>query len=130
MKRFDICSFHSGNAAVEGPPKGNLYWLKHGFYARPEAVGYVPEAGTRGSIDGEIALLAAHCVALERWLTEKVAAGEDVDVPKYAGMILRTTWKIIRMRRLREVIGADSDPISELFDGLPGDEGEKPLPEA
>ena len=128
MRGFDLCATHSGS--TPSAPKGYLRGLKHGFYARPEAVGYREEAGTRGSIDGKIALLAARRDALERWLTEKVAAGEDVDVLKYTEMILRATWKGIRMTRLREAIAADSNRIAELFERLADEESEKRRPEA
>ena len=104
--------------------------LKHGFYARPEALGFGEEARTAWGIDDRIALLVARRDGLDRWLAVKMAAGEDVNALVYLELVMGATWRIIRAIRSREVHGAGSQWIARLFDELVDESSDQPGPEA
>ena len=58
MRGSELCNVHSGRAGG-GAPKGNRNRWKHGYYARPEALGFDENAGKGRTIHERIALLAA-----------------------------------------------------------------------
>ena len=115
MRGSEFCAPHSGTVPI-GPPKGSVNALKHGFYARPETLGLGGEVRRMPSIDDEIALLAARRDMLDRWVLEKLSAGEDVDVMRYVALVAQTGSRIARMMKDRVAIGGQSDPLEELFD--------------
>ena len=77
-----------------------------------------------------IALLVARRNGLDRWITEQMAAGEDLDYLTFLQLISRTTYKIARLIKDRELSRDDTDLVAQLFEGLPNVESAEPEPEA
>lgn len=74
-------------------------------------------ASRRGipSLDDEIALLAARRDAVDRWMMQRLAEGEEVDALRYLALIGQIGSRIARMLKTRQALGGSGDLIEGLF---------------
>ena len=116
-----------GWRCAEGKPKP----LEARLSCQPAGAGLCDkDAGKGRTLDEMIALLVARRNGLDRWITEQMAAGEDLDYLTFLQLISRTTYKIARLIKDRELSRDDTDLVAQLFEGLPNVESAEPEPEA
>ena len=65
------------------------------------------------TLDDEIALLAARRDAVDRFMLERLEAGEEVDVLRYLALIGQIGSRIARMLKAREVTGGGRGAVLE-----------------
>ena len=67
------------------------------------------------SLDDEIALLAARRDAVDRWMMQRLAEGEEIDALRYLALIGQIGSRIARMLKTRQALGGSGDIIEGLF---------------
>ncbi len=119
----NLCVSHSKTGKV-GAPKGNRNAGKHGFSGSPPlnpprerngGEGPRVELRTVPTLDDEIALLASRRDAVDQWMLDRLAAGEEVDVLRYLALIGQIGSRIARMLKTRDALGGSGDMIEALF---------------
>ena len=128
----DLCASHSRSTSVAtrklkprvgvpGVPEGNgkpAESHRRPGKSAPSGAG-IREATTRRrgipSLDDEIALLAARRDAVDRWMMQRLAEGEEVDALRYLALIGQIGSRIARMLKTRQALGGSGDLIEGLF---------------
>ena len=118
----NLCVSHSKTGKV-GAPKGNRNAGERGFYGSPplnrprraRGEGGPVQIRTVPTLDDEIALLASRRDAVDQWMLERLAVGEEVDVLRYLALIGQIGSRIARMLKTRDTLGTRGDLIEGLF---------------
>lgn len=86
---------------------------KHGFYSELNQEG---RNGSKPTLENEISLLAGRRDAVDKWMMDRLAAGEPVEVLKYLGLLGEIGSRIARMLRMQEQGRGGGEAIADLFD--------------